>query len=357
MECIHLAHYHAADEIITLTKLHEYCHEHPEHLVIYLHNKGSLHPGNKGQDRWRRTMTAAATSQLCLDPPESASSTTTNTNEKHQCNACGMLFQPLPANHFPGNMWAAQCSYITKLLSLSDYQARRPVVDEWIRTQMDAGIFSQTGGLFPMESHYTGKKRYIAEHWLGSHPDLRPCDVSQQPNKDYWLEHSRNLALEFQWAMAPRHDIANQGWIWYRYATPLSATMLLLAETDPVVVLWRTRDFFLLRGMLYRWCVYYDTAPHADSWVWRWFPDGEIWKTAADAIAGDCLDPINKVANVSGVAVMAYPAVPTTTARQLSFVWETISGAMNYVTELMKQHLRRLRRMMQRHRSNGKAWW
>jgi len=101
MTCTQTQHYRKADEDVTLSKLYQYCERHPDHSVVYLHNKGSLHPHNKGQDRWRRTMTAAATSQLCLEPPLAPLSANNNDDNNDQCNACGMLFQPLPAPHFP----------------------------------------------------------------------------------------------------------------------------------------------------------------------------------------------------------------------------------------------------------------
>lgn len=305
MTCQQTAHYSSAEEFTTLTKLHQYCHHRPDQTVVYLHNKGSLHPFNKGQDRWRRTMTAAATSKLCLEPAD------------NECNACGMLFQPLPSNHFPGNMWTAKCSYINQLLLPADYHARRSVIDEWIESETKAGIFyrkDQQGGLFPMEAHFAGKNRYEAEHWLGSHPALRPCDVSAEPNKDYWLEDDRNFSKEFYFNMAPRHDIT-AGWIWYAY-TRNNATL-----TDPVL---RMRDYFLLRGMIYRWLAFYGTIPDAGSWVWEWFPDGKVWRLGVKNYG--VLVAVNALANLSGAAEITVPS-----PRTQEVVWSTASGIITYI--------------------------
>jgi hypothetical protein len=289
LTCAEPLHYAEADEIVTLTRLHNYCREHADQSVIYLHNKGSLHPGNKGQDRWRRTMTAATTSQQCLAPPLEVG--------VGQCSACGMLFQTLPALHFPGNMWSAKCSYINQLLSPNDFRTRHRIVDEWVNTQLQIGIFMQRGGLFPMERHYTGRERYVAEHWLGSHPDLLPCDVSKSANKDYWLEENRSFQ-EFQVAVAPRHDI-HANWVWYSYI----ANNATLADS-----LERKRDFFLLRGMVFRWLVLYDKIPEWNSWVWTWFPDGELWKEAISTRGSWAA--INSVAELPGTAKIEY-AEPT----------------------------------------------
>lgn len=298
MTCRRVAHYASGDEALSLAKLQEHCHLHHDQSVIYLHDKGSLHPRHKGQDRWRRTMTAAATSRLCLEPADD------------RCNACGMLFQPLPTNHFPGNMWTAKCTYINQLLTPAEYSARRPIVDAWMQTQTDLGIFARKSGLFPMERHYVGRERYESEHWLGSHPALQPCDVSQEPYKDYWLEEQRDITKQFQFAMAPRHGI-EADWIWYQY-TADNTTL-----TDPAR---RKRDYFLLRGIIYRWIVFYDQVPAAGSWIWTWFPDGEIWKIAVEEHGG--LVAVNNVAQLPGAAAIAFPA-PTVLRR----VWRTVATA------------------------------
>jgi hypothetical protein len=93
--CHHIQHYVAANEDKALAYLHQFCSERPLQSVIYVHSKGSFHPSAlapqyHGQDPWRRAATAAATSHSCLHPPDST------------CNACGLIFQPLPGLHFPG---------------------------------------------------------------------------------------------------------------------------------------------------------------------------------------------------------------------------------------------------------------
>lgn len=296
MKCIHMKHYRSATESVTLSQLHHYCSLHPSDSVVYLHNKGSLHPNIKGQDRWRRTMTAAATSELCLE----------GGLQDRGCNTCGMLFQPLPTNHFPGNMWAAKCKFVKQLLSPDQYHARRPVIDEWIRNQTSMGIWQKYSGLFPLEAHYTGRDRYEAEHWLGSHPSIRPCDVSKPANFDYWLDDDRDFH-EFEVRTAPRHNISAD-WKWYQYA---SHPEVLTEDTEDHAQ-QRRRDFFLLRGLLYRSIALYGVLPDTSSWVWDWFPDGTAWLEATKQT--EPLQVMQSFANLTGVAEIR---MPTSTSHML----------------------------------------
>ena len=269
-----MGRYAQGDESKTLSSVHQYCQRHPDQSVIYLHNKGSYHSQDPGQTNGRRALTAAATSEMCLehiinneDPAYYDSS--------RQCNACSLLFQTLPAPHFPGNMWAASCSYVTKLYSPRSYHRHRQSVTEWIRRQQVQHLFSAE--LFPMESHYVGNNRYESEHRLGSHPDLSPCDVSPTADLAYWLndheeEKQRNLYSEFEYSLAPRHDIS-AGWHWRQYAKQLD-----INDHENYKSL-RMMDFFLLRGELARWQAIYKRLPDTEtSWVWDWYPDGEMWR-------------------------------------------------------------------------------
>lgn len=284
MNCVHIQHHRYGTETVTLSELHRYCSQHSSRSVVYLHNKGSLHPNTKGQDRWRQTMTAAATSELCLE----------TAFDQHSCSSCGMLFQPLPTNHFPGNMWSAKCEYVNELLSPQEYHARRPVIEEWIRNQTVAGVWSKYSGLFPLEAHYTGRDRYEAEHWIGSHPDIRPCDVSQSASLDYWLESDRDYQ-EFLVSPAPRHNLTAE-WKWHQYA---SHPEILTNSTQ------RKRDFFLLRGILYRYFALYRVLPKENSWIWNWFPDGDYWRRAVQQEPP--LRAVQSFAGLPGVAEIRYP--------------------------------------------------
>ena len=108
-------------ELDTLASLYTYCQkaEAPSNTrVVYIHNKGSFH-SNPRNDRWRRAMTDAVTSRMCLDPPNS------------RCNACGLTFEATLL--FPANFFAASCAYILQLLHPLEYQKRMSTVVNYAR--------------------------------------------------------------------------------------------------------------------------------------------------------------------------------------------------------------------------------
>lgn len=112
MTCRLMQHYESGHEMVTLDRVQEFCTLHPTMSVIYIHTKGSFHyqgsgPGFHGQDYWRRHMTAASVSRACLTHLQESENDNNVTSTT--CNACGMLFQPFPAQHFAGNSWAAKC--------------------------------------------------------------------------------------------------------------------------------------------------------------------------------------------------------------------------------------------------------
>jgi hypothetical protein len=96
-------HYNEAFEEVTLQKLSEYCHYHDDdndndnndndngftRRVVYMHNKGSYEHHEGLNDVWRRHLTTAVTSELCLKPPEDS------------CNVCGLTFHGLFLLIFP----------------------------------------------------------------------------------------------------------------------------------------------------------------------------------------------------------------------------------------------------------------
>jgi hypothetical protein len=124
LNCFHLQHYDQAHEEKILSALHQFCKEKNEqgedHSVIYIHTKGSFNPRNGIQEELRRAGTAAVTSELCLKSIEDQRQSkrmSSRSFSSEKCVACGLLFQPLPDVHFPGNFFTAKCSYISKLLS------------------------------------------------------------------------------------------------------------------------------------------------------------------------------------------------------------------------------------------------
>jgi hypothetical protein len=90
--CTHQGHHETGFEEVTLQVAHEYCIDNPLSRIIYVHNKGSLHPDVRNgisQDAWRQRATAGAMHPDCLFPPNP------------QCNLCGLYVEVVPTIHQP----------------------------------------------------------------------------------------------------------------------------------------------------------------------------------------------------------------------------------------------------------------
>jgi hypothetical protein len=277
-QCILGAQYPEGDELKTLTRVHDYCLAHESELVIYFHNKGSFHP-SVSNDNWRRSITAALSSDHCL-----AKMREKDLGESSSCDTCSLLFDPLPGPHYPGNMFAARCSYIAKLLPLSDYQGLHHVVDEWIVwDQMPKQIFAGDGLLVAFLDYTVGRDRYEAEHWMAGHPSIRPCDVATNASLQFWRpdrgkfrDFGPSSPTRFEWSLAPRFPYENRDWYYaYRYE---------LDTLNKRTAAQRKCDYFLLRGLLYKWMTYYNATARNDSWAWTWYPDGNFWQTLVAAV-------------------------------------------------------------------------
>jgi hypothetical protein len=91
IRCIHMDHYDEGYEDVTLQRVYDYCqtHQEPGQKIVYMHNKGSLHPGGENH-WWRRHMTLAVTDEKCLNPANNT------------CNTCGLVFFGVWAMMYPG---------------------------------------------------------------------------------------------------------------------------------------------------------------------------------------------------------------------------------------------------------------
>ncbi|KAL7536048.1 hypothetical protein ACHAXR_007725 [Thalassiosira sp. AJA248-18] len=152
-----MQHYPEGGEDISLHSLWDYCQDESNNRakVVYLHSKGSFHP-NEVNNKLRRFLTEGALSRECAGLP-------------NECDVCSSRMSPHPHPHTSGNMWLARCSYIAKL---RDPYALRD------------------GDLPSGFSHDNGCKgfgRYFFEHWVHSHPTVRPCDL--YTGKEYTFAH------------------------------------------------------------------------------------------------------------------------------------------------------------------------
>ena len=259
LSCHLLRHADAGFEEQTLSAVHEYCVEHDDHRVLYLHTKGSYHP-NEAQNNWRRSMTDAVSSLDCMEHALFEG-----------CSMCGLLFLPRPVFHYTGNMFNAQCSYIRKLLKPSIFQEKMVEVVALERKLL------QNGTLVPNMKHFErpavhGSQRYVMEHWHGSHPSLeKVCDVSIHPQNVF----KRTGRQPDNWELAsfPRHPYT-ASWQWGDSDRMIA--QVLNTESN------RMREIFLLPGQMMRWCSLYGELPSNSSWVWSWYPDGQFWRQEAE---------------------------------------------------------------------------
>ena len=119
----------------------------------------------------------AITSTDCLEMPPS-------------CNTCSSQFSGSPV-HYPGNMWVADCDYVSNLIPPQDFTLLKqkvihhvifflPIENDYFETRLKDGTWfkfhNSTNWMIDRES-WLGLNRYAMEHWIGSHPDIQPCDV------------------------------------------------------------------------------------------------------------------------------------------------------------------------------------
>ena len=135
--------------------------------VAYLHDKGSFRnvfsrKVKERQKRLRQALLRGLGSVGCV-----AAITKTDT-----CDVCSTHFSALPHQHAKGNMWLARCSYVKRLIAPPAFQKGMDAY--WGRLGFD------TGGRL-MGTPWVGTGRFAMEHWVHSHPSVRPCDVSEKP--------------------------------------------------------------------------------------------------------------------------------------------------------------------------------
>lgn len=259
LDCQLGQHATQGNEDLTLASMHQYCRDNPNQSVVYFHSKGSFHESPENEN-WRRHLLAAATSSDCLESMQFNKS-----DVNGQCNVCGLQFYPVWAFFFPGNFYVSRCSYIRQLLPPSDYSSGLSEAVKQMLAMKKQDLF-RTELYSPTREGNLGSGRYAWEQWVGSHPSLRPCDLSLTANFRHWVQAQSHS--DWQLSLAPRHDI----WApWYRIQTGKREAVMANPSK-------RIRDYFLLAGVLFKSIQLYNATPPLNSWIYKWFPDGEIWQ-------------------------------------------------------------------------------
>lgn len=245
LNCISLGSTGNGYEDATLSKLLGFCKSHKDYQVIYLHDKGSFHPSSQN-DRWRRHLTSAATSMDCIQ----ALQTKTNSSVAPSCNVCGLSYtHPF----FTGNMFAAECSYVANLLHPLRFKSNQKKIHVELRDMnFTRGEYTFTD----KQAWYTGMRRYSCEHWVGTHPDIMPCD----------------LQGDHEWFDWHKIDFENASHTSPRAPQPNSKNSNETAGGN--------LTFSRLTADLYRYYQYYQKVPSLKSWMFDYFSDGPFWRTA-----------------------------------------------------------------------------
>jgi hypothetical protein len=175
-----LQHTPEGSEMISLRSIYDYCHHNPTRKVVYLHSKGSYHPRPENEPL-RQFLTRGALS------PEASQA------NPAQCNLVSSRFSPTPHPHTSGNMWLAHCSYVQNLIPPDEFTERMAQVENLTQSHNFACI---------------GSHRFAAEHWIHSHPSVKPCDLYTDTSFQWGYQGLTNTSGtkegDFQLQPAPR---------------------------------------------------------------------------------------------------------------------------------------------------------
>ena len=253
--CILLQHMESGLEEHTMQSLHEYCQNHQDDRVIYLHMNGS-NQASEWQDDWRRHLTQAVVSPECL---------VRAVNE--QCDVCGLLFLAQPSYNFVGNIFNSQCSYIRRLIPPMEYGGRMDNLIDAAKEMFENGTLAFNGPGWALDPWIMGTGQFALEHWLGSHPSLeRVCDLAKRREKEYW----KTLPVE---AREP------EDWDLQRFprdALWCPATDVELPDYCNIDFLERSKVYHLLPGRIFKWDFLYGEVPDPSSLTWFVYPDGQF---------------------------------------------------------------------------------
>lgn len=256
VSCRHLRHFDRANEEVTLQALYSHCQNTTDDSarVMYFHSKGAYHKGG-ANEAWRKHLLTAITTEPCLKEPRNDT-----------CDVCALQFYPIWTQLFPGNFFVAKCSYIRKLYPPDRFEERLAEVSASMRGN---DRFATT--IFMKDGWTWGAGRQAAEHWVGSHPSLIPCDVSQTPDVKDWMKEEPRVP-EMKYQVGPRFPIDSN----YHMLRRKKLRQLMQNSTA------RDREYYLLGGNIVKWKSLYNETPDESSWVWKWYPDGEKWLKIVD---------------------------------------------------------------------------
>ena len=269
IECKHVKSQEDKMYGMALSILKRFCGSNPASNVVYLANYlpgfSENHVDRIYDTSQIQTMTASVLSEACT-PSET-------------CNVCGSSFYPLPFLGFSGNMFSASCRYVDKLLPFDRFEKEMNSIagDALVGKVTE----EYTDALFGFNSRLLGSYQHSIEHWIGSHPDLQPCDVAplKQTNEPY-----QEAVLSINAGEAPRRGPAHPASI-----DPEKEEKFRRNREAAL------REYYYLAGNTLRWLRLYEKVPEDSSWVWNYFPDGQLWRAALQTSGLDAAHELSKL--------------------------------------------------------------
>jgi hypothetical protein len=278
------------DEGMTLESLYDYCGNHPQSQVTYLHNKGSFHPSPENT-AMRRMLTKSVFSDACQAMPID------------KCTVCAARFSPLPHTHMSGNMWTADCSYVNKLIHPLQFSSKMDHMIKYSLALNDESVFPMPRRkYFDRPSDY-GLKRFSFEYWVGSHPKLKPCDVYPDSAYAYGFLNLDTTATTIPPRVAVRDSSVDS------IDSTSSSTSNTSSESGwkpilrrvpwiPLEIFWHWsfNEWFCGRGRLAQYKFLYGVYPDADSFLWSYYenPIKVPFKNFYSLMDRGCPIPIRK---------------------------------------------------------------
>lgn len=280
------------DEGLTLESLYGYCGDHPLSQVTYLHNKGSFHPSPENT-AMRRMLSKAVFSDACQSMPTD------------KCTVCAARFSPLPHTHMSGNMWTADCSYINMLIHPLKFSSKMDEMIEHSLALKDDSVFPMPHRNYVDRPYDYGLKRFSFEHWVGSHPKLKPCDVYPDSTYAYGFYNLDTTATTSPvWEKSPAMAVDSDGG-----GTSTGSTSSTSSDSGWKPILrrvpwiplerfwhWSFNEWFCGRGRLAQYKFLYGVYPDPESFFWSYYetPVKAPFKNLYSLMDRGCPKPIQK---------------------------------------------------------------
>jgi hypothetical protein len=169
------------------------------------------------------------------------------------CDVCSARFTPIPYYRATDNMWVAQCRYVNLLLPPRDFpKAMARLFDPPNAWRHPRASSPRRGG---EDDPIAATGRFAMDHWVFSHPYLRPCDVFDSdpagPGQHDRGDAAIGIKEEANLQLAPRVPLAQ-----YVLRYPKSTTV------------FGNHLWYELSSRKYAWESLYGVLPMLAAWQW-----------------------------------------------------------------------------------------